>query len=272
MPKNLVSRSLSRAATIATNQTVRGQVSANNQADLFQLNLAGPQRLNLKFRSTGRGSQINLILDRNQNGLVDNNEILKQAEMRSGKSGSITLSGAGAGTYFIQVSKTGREASSYRFNLVTAPASTANGTSGSPGSSTSVSNIISQIVSLTNSFRQQNGLAPLALNSRLSNAAQTHTQNMAFQDFVSHTGVDGASVAQRVSATGYKWSLVAENVAAGYQTAADVVQGWINSPGHRSNLLNPTVTEIGVGYYFLATDPGTETWNYYWTQVFADAP
>jgi uncharacterized protein YkwD len=271
MPKNLVGRSLNRAIAITSNQTVRNRVSASNRTDLFQFSLGSPQQLRLKFRSTNRNSQINLIFDQNQNGFVDPNEVLKQAKMHP-KNGSINLAGAQTGTYFVQVHRTGRGSNQYQFNLVTTPISTVSSTIGSLGSSPSASNIVNEIVNLTNSYRQQNGLAPLTLNSRLSNAAQTHTQNMAFQDFVSHVGVDGASVGHRVSATGYQWSLVAENIAAGYQTAADVVQGWIDSPGHRANLLNPTVTEIGVGYYFLANDPGNATWNHYWTQVFGAAP
>lgn len=265
MPKSLVGRSLNRAIGITSNQTVRDRLTANNREDWFRLNLGSLNRLNLKFRSTGRNSHIALIFDQNQNGLVDRNEVLKRVGMGSGKPGSIQLSGVKSGTYFVQVSNTGQGGNSYRFNLVETSTSPTSSTTSS--SSTSESSIVNQIVSLTNSFRQQNGLAPLSLNYRLSSAAQTHTQNMAFQDFVSHTGVDGSTVGQRVSATGYKWSLVAENIAAGYQTATDVVQGWIDSPGHRENLLNPDVTEIGVGYYFLAGDAGNAIWNYYWTQV-----
>ncbi|MBF2049408.1 MAG: CAP domain-containing protein [Leptolyngbya sp. IPPAS B-1204] len=269
MPNHLLGRSLSGATAISSNQPIRNRVSASNRIDLFSFKLNSPHRLNLKFRSTGRGIEINLIRDQNQNGIIDNNEILKRTKIRSRNNNLINVPNAVAGTYFVQVGKTGSGASNYRFNLTTTPSiPTGSTTSISSPATVSVASIINQIVSLTNNFRQQNGLAPVTLNSRLSRAAQTHSENMAFQDFVSHTGVDGSSVAQRVTATGYGWSVVAENIAAGYQTATEVVQGWINSNGHRANLLNPDVTEIGIGYYFLASDSGNENWNYYWTQVF----
>jgi uncharacterized protein YkwD len=270
MLKKLVGRSLNPATSILNNQTVRNQVSASNPADLFRVNLGSSQLLNIKFRSRGHAAQINLIHDQNQNGLVDSNEVVKQAAMRSGKSGSIQVPSTPAGTYFIQVNKSGQGTSKYQFKLVAAPNASGNTTTTNSNINAPDPSIVSQILSLTNKFRQENGLAPLRLNNQLTNAAQTHTQNMALQDFVSHTGADGSLVSQRVSATGYKWSLVAENIAAGYQTAADVVQGWINSPGHRANLLNASVTELGVGYYFLSNDTGNENWTYYWTQVFGE--
>ncbi|MEB3885987.1 CAP domain-containing protein [Lyngbya sp. CCY1209] len=125
-----------------------------------------------------------------------------------------------------------------------------------------------QVIELTNNFRAQNGLSPLEFDPQLATAAQTHTENMAFQDFFSHTGADGSDVGDRVTNTGYNYSTVGENIGAGYQTPEAVVQGWIESPGHRANLLNPDFQEIGVGYFLLEEDTGNENWNYYWTQVF----
>jgi uncharacterized protein YkwD len=268
MPNQLLGRSLRGATAIINNQTIRNRLSASNQTDLFSFNLTSQHRLNLKFRSTGRGIQLSLVRDQNQNGVVDSNEIVRRIGMRPKKNGSINIPNNTAGTYFVQVAKTGKGASNYRLNLAATPVFSSGNTASAP-STTNISSIINQIVSLTNNYRQQNGLSPVALNNQLSNAAQAHTENMAFQDFVSHTGADGSSVAQRVTATSYSWSIVAENIAAGHQTAADVVQGWINSDGHRANLLNPNVTEVGIGYYFLANDTGNENWNYYWTQVFS---
>lgn len=274
MAKKLVGSSLSRAIQITNNQTIRDQVSNKNRTDLFRLNLTNLQRLNLKFRSKGRGAEISLIHDQNQNGLIDNNEVLKRTKMPPKKDGSIELSSALDGVYFVQVAYSKQGTNDYRFRLSTASVNGSKTPSSSTSNTTltnSNADLINQIVSLTNNFRQQNGLAPVTLNSRLTSAAQTHTQNMALQDFVSHTGADGSTVDKRVTATGYGWSIVAENIAAGYETAAQVVQGWIDSPGHRENLLNASVTEIGVGYYFLANDTGSSNYTYYWTQVFADA-
>jgi uncharacterized protein YkwD len=131
------------------------------------------------------------------------------------------------------------------------------------------SSFIDEVVQLTNQFRQDNGLDPLGFDPQLATAAQTHSQNMAIQDFFSHTGLEGSNIGDRVDATGYDFFTAGENIAAGYSTPEIVVDGWINSEGHRANLLNPDFTEIGVGYFFLENDTGSSNFNHYWTQVFA---
>lgn len=144
------------------------------------------------------------------------------------------------------------------------------GSTGSTGSTGSNSNtaFIDEVVRLTNNFRAQNGLQPLTYDSRLGSAAQTHTSNMANQDFFSHTGIDGSSVGSRATASGYRWSTVGENIAAGQITPQAVVNSWINSPGHRANMLNPNYQNIGVGYVYLANDTGQVNYQHYWTQKF----
>ncbi|NEP07952.1 MAG: CAP domain-containing protein, partial [Okeania sp. SIO4D6] len=92
--------------------------------------------------------------------------------------------------------------------------------------------------------------------------------NMALQDFFDHTGLDGSSAGDRIETTGYDFSAWAENIAVGYLTPEAVVEGWMNSPGHRANILDPNLQEIGVGYYFLENDTGSVNFNNYWTQVF----
>ncbi|MDJ0588412.1 MAG: CAP domain-containing protein [Pleurocapsa sp. MO_226.B13] len=110
---------------------------------------------------------------------------------------------------------------------------------------------------LTNQVRAKYRLRPLRSNCRLYKAAQNHTVNMVKMRRISHTGSDGSSVGVRVKRVGYQYSAVAENVAKGQKTPSQVVQSWMNSPGHRKNILNPKYTEIGIGYS-----------NNYWTQVF----
>jgi len=125
------------------------------------------------------------------------------------------------------------------------------------------------VVDLVNAERVSAGCAPLQVNSKLVAAAQGHSEDMALNDFFSHTGSNGSNPGERITAQGYNYSYWAENIAAGYTTAASAVNGWMNSPGHRANILNCSLQETGVGYYFLANDTGTENWHYYWTQVFA---
>ncbi|AFZ34162.1 SCP-like extracellular [Stanieria cyanosphaera PCC 7437] len=133
------------------------------------------------------------------------------------------------------------------------------------------SELINQVLELTNAERTKAGLKPLKLNSKLVNAAQNHSKNMAEDDFFSHTGEDGSSVSDRVQDAGYQYSRVGENIAAGQKTAEQVVQGWMNSPGHRANILNSNFTEIGIGYEYLENDTGSVNYNYYWTQVFGNS-
>ena len=128
--------------------------------------------------------------------------------------------------------------------------------------------LINQVIELTNAEREKAGLKPLTLNNELAQAAQGHSESMATDDFFSHTGADGSNVSDRVEDAGYEYSRAGENIAAGQQTAEEVVEGWMNSTGHRENILNPDFTEIGIGYELLENDTGSVNYNHYWTQVF----
>lgn len=125
--------------------------------------------------------------------------------------------------------------------------------------------IASQILSLVNSERARAGCGPVTLEARLTAAAQGHSEDMALNDYFSHTSLDGTTSAQRVTRAGYKWSTTGENIAAGYTSAAQVMQGWMESDGHRANILRCAYTHLGVGHYYEAGD----TYGHYWTQVFA---
>ncbi len=126
-----------------------------------------------------------------------------------------------------------------------------------------------RVVELTNQFRAENGLAPLTLNTQLTNAAERHSQDMAISDIgTGHVGSDGSSVSDRARDAGYSSSFVGENFYSGPDTAEKAVEGWKKSPGHRANMLKPEYTEIGVGYFYLENDTGSINRNHYWTQVF----
>ncbi|NNJ12697.1 CAP domain-containing protein [Chloroflexales bacterium ZM16-3] len=130
------------------------------------------------------------------------------------------------------------------------------------------------VVALVNSERVAVGCAPLTVNDKLVVAAQGQSQDMALNDFFSHTNPDPSrdTVGKRVIAAGYSSSFVGENIAAGYGTPAAVMAGWMRSPDHKKNMLNCAYTETGVGYYYQADDqplPGDSLAFYrYWTQDF----
>ncbi|MFM8323199.1 MAG: NBR1-Ig-like domain-containing protein [Chloroflexota bacterium] len=115
---------------------------------------------------------------------------------------------------------------------------------------------LSQIVSLVNAARAQNGLTALALNSQLSAAAQLHSQDMGCKNYVDHTGSDGSTWFDRVRAQGYPGASSArENIYVGNPAFGGTAQGafnwWMNSQVHRDNILFTSVTQIGVGYVFV---------------------
>jgi uncharacterized protein YkwD len=119
-----------------------------------------------------------------------------------------------------------------------------------------------QIVVLTNAERAKAGCGPLVVDARLTSAAQAHSTDMAQHSYFDHTSLDGRTFDVRIRATGFPLSAVAENIAAGSAAAADTMTQWMNSPGHRANILNCAYNRIGVGY----AEGGS--YRYYWTQDF----
>ena len=125
-------------------------------------------------------------------------------------------------------------------------------------------NPVQRVIELTNARRAEAGLAPLRLNQHLSQAAQSYSDVLASTDCFAHTCGPVPDVASRVEGAGYAdWSAVGENIAAGYSTPEEVVEGWMNSPGHRKNILSPNFSEIGIGLV-----SGRGAYGTYWTEDF----
>ncbi len=106
---------------------------------------------------------------------------------------------------------------------------------------------------------------PLKQAAALERAALAHAQDMAARSYIGHKGPNGSMPADRATRAGYAWVSVAENVAAGQTTAAEVVNRWLASPGHCANLMDPRYSDTGVAY---AVNPAGEK-GIYWAQVFA---
>lgn len=113
--------------------------------------------------------------------------------------------------------------------------------------------------------RRYASVAPLAWNNALADAALAHSGDMAAQRFLSHHGKDGRLVSERAAQAGYLWRTIGENIAVGQDSAADAVAGWLDSPGHCANIMNPAFTEMGAAYAVRGTG---RTARVYWTQVF----
>jgi uncharacterized protein YkwD len=147
----------------------------------------------------------------------------------------------------------------------TATTSSSSRTTSQPAPTTSqptAGSFTDQVVSLTNAQRLANGCKALTVNGTLTAVAQAHSQDMATRDYFDHVDPEGRSPFDRMTAAGYQFSSAAENIAAGQPTPAAVLDAWMNSAGHRANILNCSLTQIGVGY---ATGGRYGT---YWTQDF----
>lgn len=123
----------------------------------------------------------------------------------------------------------------------------------------SVSAFEKQVVELTNQYRAQNGLAPLKLDTELSKVAKDKSLDMQKNGYFSHTSPTYGSPFDMMRNYGIQYRTAGENIAMGQRSPEEVVQAWMNSEGHRANILNANFTHIGVGH--------VESGNY-WTQMF----
>jgi uncharacterized protein YkwD len=121
------------------------------------------------------------------------------------------------------------------------------------------------VLKLINDYRAENGVAPLALSQSLSVAADAHSRDMATSNIFSHTGSNGSSFVDRLTAVGYPDPFGGgENIFAGDPTAAGAINAWKNSPPHNAGMLNPAFKAIGIAR---ANNPSSQ-WQWYWTTVF----
>jgi len=127
---------------------------------------------------------------------------------------------------------------------------------------TGVKAIEAQVVELVNQQRAANGLKPLKLNWELARVARYKSEDMRDRKYFSHNSPTYGSPFDMIKAFGISYSAAAENIAVGQKTAQAVMNSWMNSPGHRSNILSTSYTEIGVGY------ASGGSYGHYWTQMF----
>ena len=126
----------------------------------------------------------------------------------------------------------------------------------------------SRVQDYVNAARIENGMSALPAHAKLSQAAIIHARDMAANGFVDHTGSDESTLQDRVTRTGYPWTLVAENVAAGQKTVQEVVRDWMKSPGHKANILNTEIREIGTAHISVRKSGVGKNYNHFWVVVF----
>lgn len=121
-----------------------------------------------------------------------------------------------------------------------------------------------KVVELVNKERAKEGLEPLKLDDRLSSLARKKSQDMADKNYFSHTSPTYGSPFDMMHQFDFTFRAAGENIAAGQRSPEQVVEGWMNSEGHRKNIMNENFTHIGVGYVEGAGPP----YGTYWTQLF----
>jgi uncharacterized protein YkwD len=119
-----------------------------------------------------------------------------------------------------------------------------------------------EVLTLTNQERAKVGLSPLTWNDTLAGIGANHCQDMIDRNYFAHESPEGQGPSDRADAAGYQWSWIGENIAFGYSSASTVMTGWMNSPGHKANILRPEFTELGVGIR------QTGNSQLYWAQEF----
>jgi uncharacterized protein YkwD len=133
--------------------------------------------------------------------------------------------------------------------------------------------IAARVLQLTNQARAQprrcgttsfSATTPLALSPVLAQVALTYARDMAAHDYMDHTGRDGSTPAQRITQAGYRWSEIGENLARGITTPERLVAGWLGSPEHCANLMQPAYREAGVAF---ADNPRSDAAPY-WAMEF----
>lgn len=122
-----------------------------------------------------------------------------------------------------------------------------------------------EVIDLINGERARAGLPPLKPDPRLTDAAANHSIDMAGGDFFAHQGSDGSGPDERVAREGYRWRYVAENIGCGQDSPQRIVASWMDSAGHRENMLSADADDIGVA---LATRHGGGC-EIFWTALFA---
>jgi uncharacterized protein YkwD len=259
-------------AVTANPAIYRDSISDRDRADVYKFDLSS-QDTSLNITLNGLGANLDLEL------LDTRGHSIAIAANPDNISEVFSFNDLTSGTYYVRVYQ-GSEGQNSNYNLSFSSKLISNSVEqGIPEVATQAptpafpvpNSFIQEVLDLTNAERIKGGLSVLKLNPNLNLAAQNHSEDMALKDYFSHTGINGSSSGDRATSAGYQFSYLGENIAAGYITPQEVVQGWMNSPGHRANIMNANYQEMGLGYYYLESDTGNVNYNYYWTQEFGTA-
>lgn len=126
----------------------------------------------------------------------------------------------------------------------------------------------SELLRLVNDYRLVLGLQPLVPSTKLSDAARAYTRTMIGSRYFGHATPEGLSPGERLALANVDWSVVGENIAAGYSTPQDVFEAWMASPKHRANIESDRFTHAGVGYSLDPAPTGDFPDTHFWAMAF----
>ncbi|MEL6221836.1 MAG: CAP domain-containing protein, partial [Cyanobacteria bacterium J06627_8] len=200
---------------------IRNKVGGADPEDYFTFRLKKSSNIRLALTNLRADAGIEL-LDRKGKSVAS-------SISRGNRKKTIKFNELEKGKYFIRVYQM-KGRTQYKLRFSGKPTSTPPKSTPHP--------FIRDVVALTNAERAKAGLTPLKLNEKLNKASYEHSRDMATGDFFEHTGADGSSPFDRLKANNYRYKSAAENIGAGYSSPESVVRAWMNSPGHRDNILN----------------------------------
>lgn len=181
-------------------------------------------------------------------------------DVEAAASGQTSTSGAGATSSTTASTTTTRPAPTTTAppSTTTAPPSTTTTRPAPTTTAPDASGPADQVVAMVNDIRAGVGCEPLTVDDKLTTAAQLHAEDMAARDYMEHVNPEGMDPQDRAAAQGFT-DPVGENIAMGYPDAQAVMDGWMNSPGHRANIENCDYRTLGVG---------VDSDGWYWAQDF----
>ncbi|WP_162176599.1 CAP domain-containing protein [Deinococcus frigens] len=224
----------------------------------------GPVQTQVLPVRLGMGQSMQLTVTLNGRGVPPDDLTWVSSDLRvvTVSAGGLARAGA-AGQAAVRAIQTGsgRALAEFRMQVMVPP----------PATPQRLDALTGEVLKLTNDARASGqscggqsfpAAPPLGAEARLGQAAQNHAADMAARDYFNHVSPDGGTLTGRISASGYPWRAIAENIAAGQTSAQEVVSGWVRSEGHCRNLMNASYTELGIG---LAQGAGGRR---YWVQDF----
>ena len=254
----LMSNPMVNKADAASNTTAVQQTKVIYQA--YNLNQDQINNLLKKYAATGT-VDINKLMAELQAGKAKTSTAANKTATTANKPAATTATSKPAATPAKTTATASKPAATPAKATATAskPAATTPSTSTLTQATSTVSAFEKQVVELTNKERAKNGLAPLTLDTELSKVARVKSQDMSTNNYFDHTSPTYGSPFDMMKQFGISYKAAGENIAKGQATPEEVVEAWMNSEGHRANILSSKFTHIGVGYVAKGN---------YWTQQF----